>query len=55
MCALEIIAKNRLLNAEGVAVYERDKSFCGTVDGLEMYDERKYGKTYLSFFKAVKQ
>ena len=53
--ALEIIAKNRLLNAEGVAVYERDKSFCGTVDGLEMYDERKYGKTYLSFFKAVKQ
>ena len=53
--ALEIIAKNRLLNAEGVAVYERDKSLCGTVDGLEMYDERKYGKTYLSFFKAVKQ
>lgn len=51
--ALEIIAKNRLLNAGGVAVYERDKSFCGTVDGLEMYDERKYGKTYLSFFKAV--
>lgn len=51
--ALEIIAKNRLLNSGGVAVYERDKSFCGTVDGLEMYDERKYGKTYLSFFKAV--
>lgn len=51
--ALEIIAKNNLLNAGGVAVYERDISFCGTVDGLEMYDERKYGKTYLSFFKAV--
>lgn len=51
--ALEIIAKNNLLNAGGVAVYERDVSFCGTVDGLEMYDERKYGKTYLSFFKAV--
>ncbi len=51
--ALEIIAKNSLLNAGGVAVYERDVSFCGTVDGLEMYDERKYGKTYLSFFKAV--
>jgi hypothetical protein len=34
-----------------VAVYERDRPFEGEIDGLEKYDERKYGKTYLTFFK----
>jgi 16S rRNA (guanine966-N2)-methyltransferase len=47
--ALEIIGKKGLL--EGIAVYERDRAFEGQVDGLELFDERKYGKTYLSFFK----
>lgn len=53
--ALKIIADGNNLTAGGVAVYERDKSFSGEIDGLEMFDERKYGKTYLSFFcgKAV--
>lgn len=51
--ALEIIAEGNILTDGGIAVYERDKSFSGFVDGLELYDERKYGKTYLSFFKAV--
>lgn len=49
--ALEIIGKNKLLKDGGVAVYERDKSFTGGVYGLEKFDERKYGKTYLTFFK----
>lgn len=49
--ALEIIADKNILSADGVAVYERDKSFCGSISGLETYDVRKYGKTYLSFFK----
>lgn len=49
--ALEAIAARRLLNKDGVAVYERDRAFAGSVGGLEMFDERKYGKTYLSFFK----
>lgn len=47
--ALEIIGERKLL--DGTAVYERDRSFTGTVAGLEMYDERRYGKTYLSFFR----
>ncbi len=49
--ALEKIAKKDLLSEGGIAVYERDCSFTGEVDGLEKYDERKYGKTYLTFFK----
>ena len=49
--ALEIIGKNKLLKAGGIAVYERDRSFCGEVAGLEKYDERKYGKTFITFFK----
>ena len=51
--ALEIIAKRNLLADGGIAVYERDRAFSGQVEGLEMFDERKYGKTYLSFFKRV--
>lgn len=49
--ALEIIGKNKLLNDGGIAVYERDRIFEGEVFGLEKYDERKYGKTYLTFFR----
>ncbi len=50
--ALEIISSRKLLNGNGVAVYERDRVFPDKVEGLELYDERKYGKTYLSFFKV---
>lgn len=49
--ALEKIAQRGLLSANGVAVYERDRPFEGEIEGLEKYDERKYGKTYLSFFR----
>lgn len=49
--ALEVISERNLLTAEGVAVYERDRAFSGEIQGLEMVDERKYGKTYLSFFR----
>ena len=51
--ALKIIVGRGLLNVGGVAVYERDRAFTGEVAGLEMYDERRYGKTYLSFFKVT--
>lgn len=51
LSALEIIGKNRLLKDGGIAVYERDRSFSGEIEGLEKYDERKYGKTYITFFK----
>ncbi len=49
--ALGIIASRNLLTENGVAIYERDRAFEGTVEGLEKFDERKYGKTYLTFFK----
>ena len=49
--ALEKIVQKGLLAENGVAVYERDRPFEGEVDGLEKFDERKYGKAYLTFFK----
>ncbi|MBQ5926563.1 MAG: 16S rRNA (guanine(966)-N(2))-methyltransferase RsmD [Clostridia bacterium] len=49
--ALEQIAKEGLLSEQGIAVYERDRSFEGQISGLEIFDERKYGKTYFTFFR----
>lgn len=51
--ALEIIAKRGLLNADGVAVLERDRSFEGEIRGLEKFDERRYGKTFITFFRVA--
>ena len=48
--ALEIISKRGLLTEDGVAIYERDRAFDGEIEGLKKFDERKYGKTYLTFF-----
>lgn len=50
--ALERIAVRGLLKQGGVAVYEWDKSFDGKISGMEKTDERKYGKTYLNFFRV---
>lgn len=49
--ALQKIAEKGLLTENGIAVYERDRPFEGEISGLEKYDERKYGKTYFTFFK----
>lgn len=49
--ALKAICDNDLLNEGGVVVYERDRAFSGESCKLEKYDERKYGKTYITFFK----
>ena len=48
--SLEIIGKNKLLETDGIAVFESDRSFTGKVHGLNKIDERKYGKTYINFF-----
>lgn len=48
--ALETISKCELLSQGGVIVYERDRAFLSEVEGLKKFDERKYGKTYLTFF-----
>ncbi len=53
--ALEKIVQNKLLAENGVVVYERDIPFEGGVDGLEKYDERKYGKAYLTFFRCAQE
>ena len=50
---LEKIVKKKLLAENGIIVYERHLPFDGEVDGLEKYDERRYGKAYLTFFKGV--
>lgn len=52
--ALEIIARREILSESGIAVLEWDRPFEGQICGLEMYDERKYGITYLGFFRRVK-
>ena len=49
--ALQKISQKGLLSENGIAVYERDRPFEGIVEGLEQYDERKYGKTYFTFFR----
>jgi len=49
--ALVKIAENRLLTENGIVMYERDVPFEGEITGLEKYDERKYGKAYLTFFR----
>ena len=51
--ALETIAQKGLLSANGIAVYERDRAFEGEIEGLEKYDERKYGKAHFAFFRKV--
>ena len=53
--AIEKIAKKGLLSENGVAVYERDIPFDGEIDGLEKFDERKYGKAYLTFFRIAQK
>lgn len=50
--AMKTIAQKGLLKRGGVLVFERDRAFEGEIDGLEQYDERKYGKTYLTFFRV---
>ncbi len=49
--ALQEIASRGLLTETGVAVYERDEPFEGELAGLERFDERRYGKAYLTFFR----
>lgn len=49
--ALEIIGKRKLLSEGGIAVLERDRPYSAQTEGLRLYDERKYGITYLSFFR----
>lgn len=51
--AVEKIAQKGLLKEDGVLVFERDIPFEGEVEGLEKYDERRYGKTVITFFRRA--
>lgn len=51
--AFEVIVKRQLLAENGMIIYERDRAFTGECEGLQLVDERKYGKTFLSFFQLV--
>lgn len=51
--ALEKIRSGGLLADDGIVVYERDRSFAEEPLGFAVYDERKYGKAYLTFLKQV--
>lgn len=49
--SLEVIAKNNLLKEEGIIVFEHDneKLEVQIPEGLEVYDQKKYGNTYLTY------
>lgn len=51
--SLKKIAENGLLADTGIVVYERDRAFEGDIDGLEKYDERRYGKAWFAFFRKA--
>ena len=48
--ALDVAVK--ALKENGIVVYENEKPFTREVNGLIKYDERKYGRVYLTFFKG---
>ncbi len=55
--AINQIVEKNLLSPNGVIVYERDRAFTdgGKInEKLAQTDERKYGKTYLTFFAYQK-
>ena len=49
--ALLIIAKNKLLAEDGVVVFEHDKEKLNVImpEGLVVYDQKRYGNTYLTY------
>lgn len=53
--ALKRIAKQELLAEDGVIVFERDKPLGVEIEGLQVTDERKYGKAYLTFLKKERR
>lgn len=47
------LAKNKL-NDGGIIIYENDMPFTAEIEGLNVYDKRKYGRAHLTFFKSDK-
>lgn len=40
-----------VLNDDGIAILESETAFSGDIEGLNVYDNRKYGRAHLTFFK----
>lgn len=49
--ALEQIGARGLLAEDGVVIYERDRPFTQRAEGFEVFDERNYGRTWLTFLR----
>ncbi len=47
--ALSVVSN--VLSDDGIVVFEDEKPFESEVDGLSIYDKRKYGRVHLTFFK----
>ena len=56
--SLEIIAKNGLLRKGGIAILESGDEFNKkdpVVEGMEMYDKRRYGICYFRFYREIEK
>lgn len=50
--ALSVIAERELLTDDGIAVLESDSTdFHGEAEGLSIYRQKKYGRTYITVYK----
>ena len=47
--ALDLV--QNVLEIDGIVIYESEKIFDGEVEGLTVYDRRKYGRAHLTFFR----
>ena len=54
--ALEGIVKNRILSDDGIIMLESDSTdFHGEMDGLKIYRQKKYGRTYITIYRYGKE
>ncbi len=42
---------SKALNDDGIVIFEDENEWQGEIDGLVVYDKRKYGRVHLTFFK----
>lgn len=48
------IVNNGVLSDDGIIVLESDNTdFCGEINGLSIYRQRKYGRTYVTVYKHM--
>ncbi len=51
---LDALLKNDVLNEDGIIVLESDGTdFHGEFEGLDIYRQRKYGRTYITIYKKA--